>query len=106
MKACVRRMKQLVEGDLETPMPKVSNKDETGVLIRSTEALVEGLRVVIDDISYLLNEMANQNLDLHTEHEEVYVGSFQDILFSMRNMRVGLSGAKRTDTQPRHNGTG
>ncbi len=95
MKACVRRMKQLVEGDLETPMPKVSNKDETGVLIRSTEALVEGLRVVIDDISYLLNEMANQNLDLHTEHEEVYVGSFQDILFSMRNMRNKLNSAMR-----------
>ncbi len=95
MKACVRRMKQLVEGDLETPMPKISNKDETGVLVRSTEALVEGLRVVIDDISYLLNEMANQNLDLHTEHEEVYVGSFQDILLSMRNMRNKLNSAMR-----------
>ena len=61
MKACVNRMKLLVEGDLETPMPKISNKDETGVLVRSTESLVEGLRVVINDISYLLNEMANQN---------------------------------------------
>ena len=95
MKACVNRMKLLVEGDLDTPMPKISNKDETGVLVRSTEALVEGLRVVISDISYLLNEMANQNLDVHTEHEDVYVGSFQDILHSMRNMRVELSGAMR-----------
>ncbi len=95
MKACVNRMKLLVEGDLETPMPKVTNKDETGVLVRSTEALVEGLRVVIDDISYLLNQMANQNLDVHTQHEDVYVGSFQDILHSMRNMRVKLSGAMR-----------
>lgn len=95
MKACVNRMKLLVEGDLETPMPKITNKDETGVLVRSTEALVEGLRIVINDISYLLNEMANQNLDVHTQHEEVYVGSFQDILHSMRNMRVGLSGAVR-----------
>jgi len=95
MKACVNRMKLLVEGDLETPMPKISNKDETGVLVRSTESLVEGLRVVINDISYLLNEMANQNLDVHTEHEEVYVGSFQDILHSMRNMRIELSSAMR-----------
>ncbi len=95
MKACVKRMKQLVEGDLETPMPKVSNRDETGVLVESTEALVEGLRVVINDISYLLNEMANQNLNVHTEHEEVYVGSFQDILHSMRNMRLELSRAMR-----------
>ena len=66
MKACVNRMKLLVEGDLDTPMPKVTNKDETGVLVRSTESLVEGLRTVINDISYLLNEMANQNLDIHT----------------------------------------
>ncbi|MCI8875974.1 MAG: HAMP domain-containing protein [Lachnospiraceae bacterium] len=93
MKACVNRMKRLVEGDLDTPMPKVKNRDETGVLVRSTEALVEGLRTVINDISYLLNEMANQNLDVHTEHEDVYVGSFQDILQSMRNMRVELSNA-------------
>ena len=70
MKACVNRMKLLVEGDLETPMPKITNKDETGVLVRSTETLVEGLRTVIGDISYLLNEMANQNLDVHTKHEE------------------------------------
>ncbi|MDE6602195.1 MAG: methyl-accepting chemotaxis protein [Lachnospiraceae bacterium] len=95
MKACVNRMKLLVEGDLETPMPKISNRDETGVLARSTESLVEGLSIVINDISFLLNEMANQNLDVHTEHEEVYVGSFQSILHSMRNMRKELSGAMR-----------
>ncbi len=93
MKACVERMKLLVEGDLETPMPKITNKDETGVLVRSTEALVDGLRIVINDMSYLLNEMANQNLDVHTEHEEIYVGSYQDILISMRNMKYKLSSA-------------
>ena len=93
MKACVERMKLLVEGDLETPMPKITNKDETGVLVRSTEALVDRLRIVISDMSYLLNEMANQNLDVHTEHEEIYVGSYQDILISMRNMKYKLSSA-------------
>ena len=93
MKACVNRMKLLVEGDLDTSMPRITNKDETGVLVRSTEALVVGLRTVINDISYLLNEMANQNLDVHTKHEDVYVGSFQNILISMRNMRIGLSDA-------------
>lgn len=95
MKACVNRMKLLVEGDLDTPMPRITNKDETGVLVRSTEALVEGLRTVINDISYLLNEMAHQNLDVHTKHEDVYVGSFQDILLSMRNLKIGLSDAMR-----------
>lgn len=99
MRACVNRMKLLVQGDLETPMPKIKNKDETGVLVRSTEELVEGLRVVINDIRYLLNEMADQNLDVYTQHEEVYVGSFQDILHSMRNMKVELSNAMRQVNQ-------
>lgn len=95
MKACVNRMKLLVEGDLETPMPRITNKDETGVLARSTEALVDGLSIVIKDIDHLLNEMANQNMDVHTAHEDVYVGSFRNILLSMRNMKVALSNAMR-----------
>lgn len=95
MKACADRMKLLVEGDLETPMPRITGRDETAMLARATASLVEGLRVVIGDIGYLLNEMANQNLDIRTEHEEVYVGSFQSILLSMRNMRKELNGAMR-----------
>lgn len=95
MKACVNRMKLLVEGDLETPMPKITNRDETGELARSTVSLVEGLSIVIKDIDYLLNEMANQNMDVRTSHEDVYVGSFRNILLSMRNMKVALSNAMR-----------
>ncbi len=93
MKACVERMKLLVEGDLDTPMPQIRSKDESGVLARSTAALVEGLNTVIGDIDYLLNELANQNLNVHTEHEDIYVGSFQNILLSMRHMKEELSGA-------------
>lgn len=91
MKACTERMKLLVKGDLETPMPKVTSKDETGILVRSTTSLVEGLRTIINDISYLLTELANQNLNIHTKHEEAYVGSFQNILLSMRHMKEQLN---------------
>lgn len=93
MKACVNRMKLLVEGDLDTPMPQIKNRDETGVLARSTASLVEGLNIVIRDIDFLLNEMANQNLNVRTEHEDVYVGSFRNILLSMRHMKEELSKA-------------
>ena len=91
MKACARRMKLLVEGDLDTPMPQIRSKDETGMLAGSTAALVEGLSTVINDISYLLTQLADQNLNIRTEHEEVYVGSFRNILLSMRHMRLELS---------------
>lgn len=95
MKACADRMKLLVEGDLETPMPRITTRDETGMLAESTAFLVEGLRTVINDIGFLLNEIANQNLNIRTEHEDVYVGSFRNILLSMRNMKEALSGAMR-----------
>ena len=93
MKACVNRMKLLVDGDLETPMPKIANRDETGELARSTASLVEGLSIVIKDIDYLLNEMANQNMNVRTSHEDIYVGSFHNILLSMRNMKSALNNA-------------
>lgn len=93
MKACAERMKLLVKGDLETPMPRITTKDETGMLANSTASLVEGLGMVIHDIGYMLTEMANQNFDVHTKHEEVYVGSFRNILDSMRHVKRELSDA-------------
>ncbi len=93
MKACAERMKLLVKGDLETPMPRITTRDETGMLANSTASLVEGLGMVIHDIGYMLTEMANQNFDVHTKHEEVYVGGFRNILDSMRHMKRELSDA-------------
>ena len=91
MKACADRMRLLVEGDLESPVPEVVSKDETGMLTQSTAELVEGLSTIIHDIGYLLGEMANQNLDIQSTHRDAYVGDFQSILHSMRNLKVELS---------------
>lgn len=95
MKACAKRMKLLVEGDLETPMPEITTKDETGMLAKSTAMLVDGISTIIKDISYLLTELANQNLDVHTQHEKAYVGSFQNILLSVQHMKEGLNDIMR-----------
>ncbi|MCI8417113.1 MAG: HAMP domain-containing protein [Lachnospiraceae bacterium] len=91
MKACAERMRLLVEGDLESPVPQVVSRDETGMLTQSTAELVEGLSTIIHDIGYLLGEMANQNLDIQSQHRETYVGDFQSILGSMRNLKIKLS---------------
>ena len=91
MKACAERMRLLVEGDLETPVPEAVSRDETGMLTESTAELVTGLSTIIHDIGYLLSEMANRNLDIRSQHQEAYVGDFQSILYSMRNLKVELS---------------
>lgn len=95
MKTCAERMRLLVEGDLDSPVPAVKGQDETSMLAKSTADLVECLRTIISDIDYLLKEMANQNLNIKSQHREAYVGSFQNILLSMRNMKIELSNFMR-----------
>ncbi|WP_325214208.1 methyl-accepting chemotaxis protein [Oscillibacter sp.] len=95
MRACAERMKLLTEGDLESPVPQVKGRDETAELTRSTAEMVTGLNTIINDISYLLTEMANQNLDIRSSHRDAYVGGFQTILLSMRTLKVELSNTMR-----------
>ena len=95
MRACAERMKLLVQGDLSSPVPQVKGQDETAELTRSTAEMVAGLNTIIDDIGFLLNEMANQNLNIQSSHRDAYVGGFQNILLPMRNLKVQLSGTMR-----------
>ncbi len=92
MRACAERMKLLVQGDLDSPVPQVAGEDETAELARSTRELVLGLKAIIQDIGYLLTEMANKNFDVKSHHREAYVGGFQGILQSMRTLKAELSG--------------
>ena len=91
MRNCVERMKLLVEGDLESPVPMASGKDETAELTRSTADMIKCLKTIINDIGCLLAEMANQNFDVQSLHRDAYVGGFQNILLSMRNLKLSLS---------------
>ena len=95
MRACAERMKLLVQGDLKSPVPQVHGQDETAELTRSTADMVKSLNIIINDIGYLLNQMANQNFDIQSSHREAYVGEFQSILLSMRNLKVELSNTIR-----------
>ena len=95
MRACAERMKLLVEGDLDSPVPQTTSQDETAELTRSTADMVRCLNLLINDIGYLLNKMADQNFDVQSSHREDYVGGFQNILLSMRNLKISLSNTIR-----------
>ena len=95
MRACAARMKLLVEGDLTSPVPQTRGQDETAELTRSTAEMVTGLNTIINDIRYLLTEIANQNLDIQSAHRDAYVGGFQSILVSMRTLKMVLSNTMR-----------
>lgn len=95
MRACAERMRLLVEGDLQTPVPQAAGQDETAELTRSTAAMVTGLNTIIGDIRYLLNELAELNFDVRSEHKSEYVGDFQSIMLSMRHLKEKLSETMR-----------
>ena len=95
MRAVCERMKLLVAGDLKSPVPQTGSRDETAQLTQSTADMVAGLNTIINDISYLLTQMANKNFDIQSAHRDTYVGEFQNILLSMRNLKMELSGTMR-----------
>ena len=95
MRACAERMKKMVQGDLDSPVPQVVGRDETAELTRSTVEMIETLNLIIRDIDYLLTELANQNFDVRSEHRDIYVGDFEKILRNIRNMKSSLSGTLR-----------
>ncbi len=95
MQACAKRMKQLVAGDLASPVPQTHGQDETAELTQSTAELVAGLNTIIQDIGYLLTEMAGKNFDITSSHRDAYVGGFQGILESMRTLKLQMSATMR-----------
>lgn len=64
MSQCSDRLVSLSQGDLHTPVPQVDNEDETGTLAAATEELVSRLKRVISELTSLLGNVAEGNLDI------------------------------------------
>ncbi len=82
--------KAISTGNIENTITYES-KDELGVLADSFRKTCEVLSSVIQDLSYLMNEMARGNFDIRTKAENFYVGDFQPILSAIREMNRNLS---------------
>lgn len=82
--------KNLEEGILEVDITYES-EDELGNLANSMRRSLTSLAGIIDDMSYLLSEIAKGNFDIKTKNEAVYVGEFRPLLLSMRDMNSNLS---------------
>lgn len=78
------------QGDFSTEIAYKS-KDEYGALATNIRNTNETLKKIIDDIRYLLGNMANGNFTLDTKIEYEYVGDFTEIITSMRNLNRKLN---------------
>ena len=80
------RLKTFAEGDLDSEFPEHDAKDEVAEMIETARQMADNLNVIISDSGRLLNEMADGNFAIATEHEERYTGKFNDLLIGIRNM--------------------
>lgn len=80
------RLKTFAEGDLDSEFPEHDAKDEVAEMIETARKMADNLNVIISDSGKLLNEMADGNFAVATDHEERYTGKFNDLLIGIRNM--------------------
>lgn len=91
IKLCSDRLKLLAEGDLHSPVPKIDQTDETGILATTTDEIVSTVKVIIEDIYYVMNAMGDGNFAVRTQARESFVGDFASILDSERKIAQRLS---------------
>jgi len=73
---CCDRLELLARGDLNSPVPQIDKKDETGRLAQSTGIIVAAFKGVIDDVSWGLGELADGNFTVSSKAKELYTGDF------------------------------
>ncbi|MBE5934712.1 MAG: methyl-accepting chemotaxis protein [Lachnospiraceae bacterium] len=90
IKKCIKRLEKLSEGDLKTEVPEIKSGDETQELAESIGDLLHKLGGIIEDEDYVLGRMADGDFLARTRNDDAYVGDFNGILLSIRNIRSKL----------------
>lgn len=93
--AISERLKTFEEGDLDSEFPEHDAKDEVAEMIETARQMADKLNMIISDSGKLLNEMADGNFAIATEHEEIYTGKFNDLLVGLRNMNCKINESLR-----------
>lgn len=81
----------LATGVLDTSIITYQSEDELGALSHDMRNAMENLNLIIHDISFLMGEIAEGNLDVRSENVSAYIGEFNPILISMREMTDNVS---------------
>ena len=83
---------EMAKGSLHLELDYES-EDELGSLAKSMKVTITNIATIIDDITYLLGELAAGNFQVSSKYRERYVLDYEPILLSMRNIRNNLSDA-------------
>ena len=78
------------KGELDIPV-NYESKNELGDMCNALRSSQDTLSAVIEDICYLLGEMANGNFDVRSRATDNYVGALGAVLESIRKINSNLS---------------
>jgi len=81
---------RMSEGDFNAEIDYES-RDELGVLADSMRGLVSKLKIVVQDINYIMEAMAGGDLTVRSKAEDSYVGDLNPILVDMRKLKDDLN---------------
>lgn len=85
-------MSQIAQGDLTADVDYES-EDELGSLAGNAKTMIEILRLIIEDLTRIINGLADGHFNVHTSCEEEYVGAFHPLLMSLRQAMIKISEA-------------
>lgn len=89
---CTDALSQVKDGNLDVTVSDIKTNDETKVLSEATVVLINNLKAIIHDMSYMLSEMANGNFNVSSSVDEsVYCGEFKGLLVSINEIHNSLS---------------
>lgn len=81
------RLATFAKGDLSSPFPEVSTKDEVADMIDVAGEMAGTLQFIIDDEKKILEAMAEANYAVTSQDSDRYVGDFEALLTSMRDLK-------------------
>lgn len=91
IKKIEKKTEELSQGNLSGEFDIEIDSTEIGRTANSIHNLQDFQKEIIEDIDYLLSEMANGNFNIKTRCEEKYVGDYRNIILSLRNINRTLS---------------
>ena len=81
----------MAKGEFSAVRVAYDSRDELGSLAGDIRSMVKTLTDVIQNETYILNEMAEGNFSVHREKDEYYIGEFEQLMRSMKKINRGLS---------------
>lgn len=86
----VAAAQDIAQGNLSVHLD-IQSEDELGLLSKTFQSMSDSLKKIVDDIQYLLGEMAKGNFDVHTKAADSYIGDFEAFRHSISKLNQTLS---------------